>query len=104
MFSPNVRKFSNEKIVKPSEPPHLTILTGPPRSGKTMYADEKAHDETQANFVKIEGQGDKNSMTQIFHFLSQGFNVVYETNQILALIPVAILDRADTIEIFRKTY
>jgi len=80
---------------------HFTILTGPPRSGKSEYRKALAADSEVPYFVDIEGHGEVGTINAIQIHLAVGTDVVYETTAPLLAIPPVLLNRADTIEIFR---
>lgn len=81
---------------------HLTIFTGPPMSGKTQYSDKLKSDETHPLFMVFEGHGQPKIIQKIMDTLDGGLDVIYETTDDILDIPFALLNRVDTIEIFRR--
>jgi replication-associated recombination protein RarA len=83
---------------------HFTILSGPPMTGKTTYSNMLAEDESVKPFIKFEGHGERKVIDQVFRALEEGRDVVYETTSPIVNVPLVLLERVDTIEIFRKKY
>lgn len=95
---------------------HLTILSGPPASGKTIYTRTLSDDPEVPDFIHYEGHNEPSTIQAVLEALSgheyafkgqsnvylEGIDVVYETTHTLAEISPQLLDRADTIEIFRR--
>jgi hypothetical protein len=80
---------------------HFTIFSGPPRSGKTRYANELKSDPNQKVFIQFEGHNEEHVIRQIFAVLADGCDVIYETTHPVTRISQQLLDRVDTIEVFR---
>ena len=82
---------------------HFTILSGPPESGKTRYTKELEADPDRADFMKFEGHNETGIIHHIFAVLNEGMDVIYETTHPVTKISQQLLDRVDTIEVFRNT-
>ena len=81
---------------------HLTILSGPAGSGKTTYVNSLLDDPKHPMFVWLEGNGRNHKLVmEVLSKLALGRDVIYETMDPIHLIPSSIMNRVDTIEIFR---
>lgn len=80
----------------------LTILSGPPASGKSLYTKLLKEDPECKVFFTFEGHNEKSVLDSIESMLNAGHDVIYETTHTIKEISEVLLDRARTIELFRR--